>query len=982
MRRNGVKVLAGVIAGCLIMQSPLTVMAAQTGLEDGQVPAAEAGVASGESESLSQEDNQPQDEKAGNTGETGTNVSDTSDVTGEMDVSDGQDTPGAPGEADGAGDSDVSDGADSPEDSDVADGEDSPDDQVEPPVVEIPVVEEGWTCQEIYGDGDNQEIVQKIYRRFEEGQLKEKWVYFTEDSRRELYLQEEDTVPQVLVPGRYAIGADSVTKEEYYYYLDEKGIHQEGWQSWEEKWFYFLTYDETDAEASEQLRKETAGIMQEPANYQGLTKINGITYYLNGDGTYVKDNYVVIGNHKYIFDAEGKCIKDYEIQKAGWKKTGTVWMWVDEDGTSPVNTWRNISGKYYYFDGKGYMKSGWLKLSGKWYYLGSANDGSRKSGWLKLNNKWYYLNQDGVMQTGAAQVGGKWYCFGGADDGAMKANGWHSTGGKWYYLGSDGAAKKGWLKLKNKWYYLGSDAAMQTGWGWINSKWYYFGGTGDGAMKSGWQKVGGKWYHLGSAGDGSMKKGWLKLNNKWYYLNPGGDMQSGWLTLGSKRYYLGGANDGVMKSGWQKLSGRWYYFGSAGDGSMKTGWLKLGNVWYYLDGADENYPGVMLANCKRNIGGADYWFNGSGAMRTGWVNDGGWYYIKSSGAKSSGWVKDKNKWYYLDGANQCKMLAGCWKEINGKKYYFSSSGAMATGKVTINGAAYYFGGANDGAMKTGWQDINGGRFYFYSDGTMAVNTTIDGQYIGTDGSSGAKYTLNQIWQTNDVAVWNTNYKLSGSSKTGLDNAIKAFSNSGYTVSFVMVDVKTGQALSYKACQPLYSASAIKGPYVISLLNAGNAPNSTMWNTINWSSNSDYFALRGRYGSGVFQSWLKQAGVSESQGSSSYTTTTSLDLAKMWLKGYEFFNNGSSNASWAKSTYQKVLNSFISGKLASGKTVYSKAGWIAEGGYYNVYNDAGIVMAGNSPYILAVMSNCPGTAKQSIVQNLIGQLDKIHSEMVR
>ena len=34
----------------------------------------------------------------------------------------------------------------------------------------------------------------------------------------------------------------------------------------------------------------------------------------------------------------------------------------------------------------------------------------------------------------------------------------------------------------------------------------------------------------------------------------------------------------------------------------------------------------------------------------------------------------------------------------------------------------------------GWKQIDGKWYYFYTDGTMAVNTTIDGYAIGSDGA--------------------------------------------------------------------------------------------------------------------------------------------------------------------------------------------------------------------------------------------------------
>ena len=75
----------------------------------------------------------------------------------------------------------------------------------------------------------------------------------------------------------------------------------------------------------------------------------------------------------------------------------------------------------------------------------------------------------------------------------------------------------------------------------------------------------------------------------------------------------------------------------------------------------------------------------------GWMQNhsGSWQYMKN-GKPATGWLQDDKKWYWLDSNGW--MFAGGWKQIDGKWYYF------------------------------------------YSDGSMAVNTTIDGYAIGSDGA--------------------------------------------------------------------------------------------------------------------------------------------------------------------------------------------------------------------------------------------------------
>ena len=58
------------------------------------------------------------------------------------------------------------------------------------------------------------------------------------------------------------------------------------------------------------------------------------------------------------------------------------------------NGWKLINGRWYYFDGAGWMVTGWKLISGSWYYMNS--DGAM------LSNQWvgdYYVGPTGAMLT-------------------------------------------------------------------------------------------------------------------------------------------------------------------------------------------------------------------------------------------------------------------------------------------------------------------------------------------------------------------------------------------------------------------------------------------------------------------------------------------------------------------------------------------------------------------------------------------------------
>ena len=96
-------------------------------------------------------------------------------------------------------------------------------------------------------------------------------------------------------------------------------------------------------------------------------------------------------------------------------------------------------------------------------------------------------------------------------------------------------------------------------------------------------------------------------------------------------------------------------------------------------------------------------------LTVGWKKiNGSWYYFKSDGSKATGWLKDASSWYYL-----------------------KSSGEMQTGWLKENGVWYYLD--SSGAMKTGWYQVSGKWYYSYSSGALAVNTTVDGYRVNSDG---------------------------------------------------------------------------------------------------------------------------------------------------------------------------------------------------------------------------------------------------------
>lgn len=60
----------------------------------------------------------------------------------------------------------------------------------------------------------------------------------------------------------------------------------------------------------------------------------------------------------------------------------------------------------------------------------------------------------------------------------------------------------------------------------------------------------------------------------------------------------------------------------------------------------------------------------------------------------------------------------------------------------------------------------------------------------------------------------------------------------------------------------------------------------------------------------------------------------------------------------------------------------QSGLDRSGGYYNVYTDAGIVMDGSHPYVMAIMSSLPGPSGSAQMKNLAQVVYNIHKNMVK
>jgi len=119
----------------------------------------------------------------------------------------------------------------------------------------------------------------------------------------------------------------------------------------------------------------------------------------------------------------------------GWENTDRGWKYKESNGSYVTNTWKQVDGIWYFFDGDGYITTSWRQIDGVWYFFNAS--GAMLTGWVQSGNDWYYMNPSGAMATGWVQSGNDWYYM--SPSGAMLSNTTTSDG---YRLDASGR----WVK--------------------------------------------------------------------------------------------------------------------------------------------------------------------------------------------------------------------------------------------------------------------------------------------------------------------------------------------------------------------------------------------------------------------------------------------------------------------------------------------------------------------------------------------------------
>ena len=112
------------------------------------------------------------------------------------------------------------------------------------------------------------------------------------------------------------------------------------------------------------------------------------------------------------------------------------------------------------------------------------------------------------------------------------------------------------------------------------------------------------------------------------------------------------------------------------------------------------------------------------------------------------------------------------------------------------------------------------------------------------------------------------------------------------ISFVVIDVNTGEGFGANPKKKMYSASCLKGPYVAALCKykpgSYRRSKGLMRRTVTVSNNDTYASLRRKYGHGPMRKLRALTKASSFDPDWKYTYIRTRDLARLWVGTYWYF----------------------------------------------------------------------------------------------
>lgn len=269
--------------------------------------------------------------------------------------------------------------------------------------------------------------------------------------------------------------------------------------------------------------------------------------------------------------------------KSGWVQSGgKIYYYLTEEtadgGTASAKAkgLQKIGGKFFYFNTKGVMQTGWQETEDGFRYFrttGAAGTrGAMYKGFQSIGQyKFYFDKKTGIVKTGFTKLTKNTYFFSTSKKlgtrGRSVLNTWKTVKGEKYYFGSDGAmVKDGWVE--QTWYVDPEGKMLKNT---VTPDGYLVGEDGkkfSNTKINGWVRISGQWHYYIASEKTFLTSSWKTINGNKFYLDEDGIRVSGLRTIGKFKYYFN--KNGVMQTGLQTVKGKQYYFNDTSGRMLKN----------------------------------------------------------------------------------------------------------------------------------------------------------------------------------------------------------------------------------------------------------------------------------------------------------------------------------------------------------------------------------------------------------------------------
>ena len=502
-----------------------------------------------------------------------------------------------------------------------------------------------------------------------------------------------------LVKGWYTDEYDNV------YYYDSNGVQAQGLTEINGKTYYFNwnMYVDSMVKIDDMLYyfgQDGTMQAQHSISEDGWMEAEGEKYYIK-NGDIVRGEFVTEGEYTYYFGYDGVMCKNQKINRYDSEAQEDKYYRVDEDGHLMKGWYTDEYNNIYYYDNNGVQVRGLTEIDGKTYYF---DWNMYVDSMVKIDDMLYYFGQDGTMQA----------------QHSTSEDGWMEVEGDKYYIKNGDIVRGEFVTEGEYTYYFDHNGVMCR-----NQEVYQYDYE---AQKD-------KYYRVDE--DGHLIKGWYtgEYNDTYYYDNNG--VQARGLTeINGKTYYF---NRNMYVDSMVEIDDMLYYFGQ--DGTMQAqhplsedGWMEMNGNQYYIKNGD------IVRDEFVTEGEFTYYFDYRGVMRKDETvskydyeeQKNKYYRIDEDGHLIKGWYTDEyNNTYYFD--NDGVRAEGI-TEINGKSYFFNSYGELYKNRIVYyydskTQKGMYYRVDEDGELIKGWYtDENDHIYYYDSNGVQADGLTeIDGK---------------------------------------------------------------------------------------------------------------------------------------------------------------------------------------------------------------------------------------------------------------